>query len=103
MDEIITLIVKILSAILAIGIAFIIPKATAWLTERVGAMQAEKIMTLVKTFVQSAEQLYWNKTGLERKDYVLENLAKLGYDLTDEINAYIESEVFRVHSEESHE
>jgi len=48
--------------------------------------------------VEAAEQMLKDDDpdGTKRKAYVIEQLCVLGYTITEEINAYIESEVYKL-------
>lgn len=94
--DILKIIAELIGGLFAVLFAYIAPKFKAWLVSKVGEAQANRLYADVTVLVKAAEQMYWNKTGAERKEYVLEQLTKLGYTLTDEVNNIIESTVFEL-------
>ncbi len=89
---------KILRWVVVALVAYLTPKVNAWLEEKAGAEKAEKIRMLICELVQAAEQLFKaeDPDGTIRKRYVEEQLTALGYKVTEDINAMIESEVWRI-------
>ena len=63
--------------------------------------QSLKVMLLIENFVTAADQLYKadDPTGVIRKKYVEDQLKALGYAITDELNAFIESAVKKCNKE----
>ena len=94
-QQIIDIVIKLLAIIL---VAYVLPEFKNWLTIKIGEEKAEKLAELIYKFVTAAEQMYkdTDATGEFRKQYVVEQLRKLGYVITDEINAQIEYEVFNM-------
>ena len=94
-EQIVDIVVKLAAIIL---VAYVLPEFKKWLTIKIGEEKAEKLAELIYKFVTAAEQMYkdTDATGEFRKQYVMEQLRKLGYVITDEINAQIESEVFNI-------
>lgn len=96
MNNILDTIFTIAGALLAIVFVVLAPKLRAWISESMGEAEAERLTELVNVLVHSAQQTLWDKSGTERKAYVLEQLTKLGYEFTDYINALIEAAVFNM-------
>ncbi len=94
-QQIIDIAVKLLAIIL---VAYVLPEFKKWLAIKIGDEKAAKLAEYIEKFVKAAEQMYKDSdtTGEMRKEYVMEQLRRLGYVITDEINARIESEVFEI-------
>lgn len=94
-EQIIDILIKLVAIIL---IAYVLPELKKWLTNRIGEERAAKLAEYIEKFVKAAEQMYKevDETGEKRKQYVIDQLRDLGYTITDEINARIESEVFDI-------
>lgn len=94
-EQIIDMVIRLLAIIL---IAYVLPELKQWLANKIGEEKAAKLAEYIEKFVKAAEQMYkeTDTTGELRKQYVVDNLIKLGYVITDEVNAKIESEVFDV-------
>lgn len=92
------IIAKILGALIACGIIYLIPQINEWLKERIGEEKAEKLGRIISELVEAAEQMYKaeDPDGSIRKKYVEDQLKALGYELTEYINGLIESEVLHV-------
>lgn len=78
-----------LFAVVAIVAAAVVP----WVKERIGAERFNALWRWVCMAVQSAEQLFGDGKGADKKAYVEEFLAAKGYDVTEEINNMIEAAV----------
>lgn len=98
MDNILDLIFQILGGLAALLVVCITPKIRQWLVKTLGEAEASKLDALIVTLVKTAQQLLWDKTGSERKQFVLEKLQEFGYEFTDYIDARIEEVVFDIHS-----
>lgn len=96
--EVLEIIAKILGALIACGVIYLIPQINAWLKEKIGEEQAEKLTRIIGELVSAAEQMYKadDPDGSIRKKYVEEQLQALGYKLTEYINSLIESEVLSI-------
>ena len=94
-QQIIDILIKLVAIIL---IAYVLPAFKNWLVTKVGEEKAAKLAEYIEKFVRAAEQMYKevDETGEKRKQYVIDQLRDLGYTITDEINARIESEVFDI-------
>lgn len=91
MNEVIKAAIALIAAIIS---AFVIP----WLKKKVEADKLEELLKWVDIAVTAAEQLYGNKPGSERKEYVCDFLREKGYDVTSaEIENAIEAAVLKLH------
>lgn len=72
---------------------FLIP----YIKKKLSAEKTEELRKWVSVAVKAAEQLYGKGTGTEKKEYVVSFLASKGiiFDV-DEVNAMIESEVYKL-------
>lgn len=88
--KIIEIVISLLSAVIT---AFILPV----LKQRLSAEKAETLKFWVRTAVSAAEQLYGDKTGNQKKEYVVNFLLSKGivFDV-DEVCTLIESEVYKL-------
>lgn len=98
MDEIMNTIIKIVAALLALGIGWAGRYLIGWLKKNMSAKDAEKLELFVSELVEAAEQMYKadDPDGSIRLRYVESMLMQAGYDLTDAIRAMIESNVFHI-------
>jgi hypothetical protein len=96
--EYIEIIGKILGWAIVVIITYLTPKVNAWLVEKVGAEKAEKLRKLIEELVAAAEQMFKedDPTGEIRKKYVEQQVEALGYQITEDVNAMIESMVWRL-------
>lgn len=101
MDEIVTIIGKLLAAAVVALFAYLTPKLRSWLEAKIGSEGTTKAILLIENFVTAADQLYKadDPTGMIRKKYVEDQLKELGYTITDEINSFIESAVKKCNKE----
>lgn len=82
----------VLTVLLVVVTGLLIPwlrkECIPWLKER-------RLYGLISKFVQAAEKVYEysENAGLDKKRYVIDALRDKGYEITDEIEAYIESAV----------
>lgn len=96
--EILEIIARILGALLACGLIYFLPKIDSYLKEKLDEERAAKLKRIVSELVEAAEQLYKkdDPDGSIRKQYVEEQLKALGYQLTEYINALLESAVLNL-------
>ena len=82
---VLTIMLVVLTSVL---IPWIRKEGIPWLKER-------RLYALVSKFVQAAEKMYEYSDGAayEKKQYVINALRKKGYEITAEVEAYIESAV----------
>lgn len=88
--------IRIIGAVIAI---FLTSKVAPWLNEKISKEQAEKLILITRQLVNSAEQTLKieDPTGERRKAYVEAQLVAMGYELTEAVNAIIESQVLTLH------
>lgn len=75
---------------------FIIGKVKSWVQVRLGIENMELIEKKINALVEAAEQTLSDKPGSEKKYYVSQQLSLMGYDITEEVSALIESAVFKM-------
>lgn len=93
-----TPIIQTLVALIATVLtAFVIPKISKILQQKLTAEQRNQLSQLVSIAVSAAEQLFGSDAGTEKKEYVVSFLLSKGivFDI-DEVNAMIESEVYKL-------
>lgn len=88
--ELIQALIALISVIIT---TFLIPL----LKKKLSAEKLEELKKWVGIAVNAAEQLYSSKTGQQKKEYVVAFLLSKGivFDV-DEVNALIESEVYKL-------
>lgn len=98
--EILDVIVRLLAALFVGIMAYLAPKIASLIKINGESIESSEIMKLVLCFVQAADQLLKDDdpTGEKRKQYVIENLEALGYEITDAIIAMIEGSVWQVNN-----
>lgn len=105
MNDIYEIIGKILAATFIAFVAYfcknIIPSMKEWLHSHTEKSDLEALETIITSFVQAAEQLYYDSdgTGEVRMDYVKSQLSALGYEITNEIVSMIEGAVWKINTE----
>lgn len=104
MEEIINIIIKLIAIIIVIGMGCIVKNLTNKYTEYMNTEQDEKkkehLRLFIAELVRAAEQMYKkdDPNGSERFEYVCEMLIDAGYRISTEVNAMIESEVFKINT-----
>lgn len=96
MEDIIAIVGRLLGVVAVTVLCLIAPKVKAWLTAKIGVTNMGYLETLIGSLVKAADQLYKTEDpdGTIRNKYVKDEIQKLGYTITDEINALIEAKVF---------
>lgn len=91
----------ILRILLICFTAFGIPAIKRYLDKKCEEADTEKLIGLIYELVRAAEQLLYGKDedGSLRKQYVMQQLAALGYEWDNRINAYVESAVYDLNRE----
>lgn len=85
----------IINAVIALLAAIITTFLIPWLKEKYELEKLNKLKEWVAVAVEAAEKLFEHGMNAEKKEYVLEFLAKKGYYVnTDDIDALIESAVY---------
>lgn len=91
-----------LLAAFAVGLlAYLVPKARAWIQANTDAATQENIRRLVQSFARAAEQLYHDQdpTGEKRRQFVQEQLRSLGVEVTEMVINMIEGAVWEINTE----
>lgn len=76
---------------------FLIP----FIKQKLGEAKTEELMRWIKIFVRAAEQIFRESgLGAEKKQYVLDRLAEMGYSVdTEALNEMIEAAVLELNRE----
>ncbi len=98
MDIWIDIIGKIAGIAFVTIVYFAYGKLKAYLEARIDSMENDDLALLIASFVEAAEQLFKvdDPTGQKRKEYVIKQLTELGYTITSQIDALIESAVYEI-------
>ena len=98
MDMIIDLLGKIIAAAFVSIVFIALKELKAFILAKKEEIEDEKLRALIESFVEAAEQMLKedDPDGTIRKQYVEENLKLLGYEINEQINAYIEAYVFDI-------
>ena len=88
---------ELLQAIIALLATIITTFLIPFIKKKLSAEKVEELRKWVGVAVKAAEQLYGSKTGQQKKDYVVAFLLPKGivFD-TEEVNAMIEAEVYKL-------
>lgn len=86
---------EILSIVFALVIVVISRYLIPYLKTRLEKEGQEQLVELIEALVQAAEQIYNGvKQGEQKKEYVVKALAAKGVEVTESVNAMIESAVY---------
>lgn len=87
----------VIELIIALASALITTFLVPYLKQKLSCEKCENLKKWVCLAVEAAEQLYGNKTGQQKKEYVVSFLLSKGivFDV-EEVNAMIESEVYKL-------
>lgn len=98
MEVIIDLLGKIIAAAFVSIIFIALKELKSFILAKKEEIEDEKLRALIESFVEAAEQMLKedDPDGTIRKQYVEENLKLLGYEINEQINAYIEAYVFDI-------
>ena len=98
MNEILNIIIKLAGTALGLALMFLASAALNYLKERLSDKEQEKLETFISALVAAAEQMYKADTldADKRLGYVQGMLIEAGYELSDAINALIESKVYEI-------
>lgn len=89
-----SVITAFIAALTAILIRYLIP----WIRSKTSEQDRKDLLVWVDIAVAAAQQLYYQMSGPERKQYVLDFLEKQGFDVNDpEVDAAIEAAVLALH------
>ena len=92
-DEIFSIILKLVSAVAVMLVAYVLPVVSKKIKATIGDENADKLESVIRTFVISAEATMRMSTGAEKKAFVEQQLEDLGYEVTDYVKAKIEEVV----------
>lgn len=98
MDEIFDIIIRVLASLLAIGAGWLCKYLVNWLKFKLNDEQDAKLDLFIAELVAAAEQMYKKEDpdGTVRLMYVQKMLAEAGYDITEAVQALIESKVYSI-------
>ena len=101
MEQIYEIIGSLLGAMVVGLLAYLVPKARAWLEANTDKATQEHILAVVRSACRAAEQLLKaeDPTGEKRKQYVIEQLRLLGVEITEAVLSMIEGEVWGINTE----
>lgn len=97
MMKIIEYVIQILAGILVV---FILPTIKAWLSEKIGADNADFLYQQICIFAQAAEQLLKmdDPDGTKRKAYVVNKVKALDVEINQNILDMIEAAVWNINT-----
>lgn len=85
----------ILYIIMSLAIVVVTRYLVPYLKARLTAAEQEGLIQLIENLVQAAEQLFTaEKSGEQKKEYVVNALSEKGVLITESVNAMIESAVY---------
>lgn len=91
--EIVEIVIALIGAVLS---AAVIP----WIKARTDGTRRAELMRCIEVAVSAAEQIFPQKAGEIKKNYVTDLMDSLGYSIDgEEVNAAIEAAVLRLHKE----
>ena len=101
MEHIYEIIGKLLAAAFLALVAYLTPRAKAWLEANASRSTQEQIQQLVRSFARAAEQLYHDTdpSGEARNRFVREQLTALGVEVTEAVLNMIEGAVWEINTE----
>lgn len=101
MNDLYEIIGKLLAAFVVGLLAYLTPKAKAWLEANADAATQENIRILVASFARAAEQLYHDQDpdGQKRQQFVQEQLRAMGVVVTEAVINMIEGAVWEINTE----
>lgn len=98
MEQIIDIIIKVLATLLALGAGWLGKYLINLLKANLDEKNNARLDLFVTELVTAAEQMFKvdDPDGTARYGYVIEMLSNAGYEITDAIEALIESKVFDI-------
>lgn len=105
-QELINSLTKIVVSTAFVAIVYIVGyianKFKKWLAAKLDIENIDLLNKYADILVHAAEQLFTRRnSGEEKKNYVLEQLAMLGFESTEDVSAAIESAVYKMNRETS--
>lgn len=103
-QELINSLTKIIISTASIAIvyiaAYLANKFKKWLAAKLDIENVDLLNKYVEILVKAAEQIFTKRnSGEEKKAYVLEQLAMLGYESSEDVSAAIESAVYEMNKD----
>lgn len=90
----------IINAVIALAAALITAFVIPWIRRNTTQKDREGLLKWAEIGVSAAQQLYHQKDGKIRKEYVLQFLYEKGYDIDSlEVEYAIEAAVLKLHQE----
>ena len=81
--------------IMSLAVVVVTRYLVPYLKARLTAAEQEGLIQLIENLVQAAEQLFTaEKSGEQKKEYVVNALSEKGVLITESVNAMIESAVY---------
>ena len=101
MGNIYEIIGKLLAAVFVALMAYLTPKAKAWLEANASRSTQERLQQLIRAFARAAEQLYHDTdpSGEARNRFVREQLTALDVEVTEAVLNMIEGAVWEINTE----
>lgn len=85
----------ILYIIMSLAVVLVTRYLVPYLKAKLTAAEQEGLIQLIENLVQAAEQLFTaEKSGEQKKEYVVNALSEKGVLITESVNAMIESAVY---------
>lgn len=83
--------------VMSLAVVVVTRYLVPYLKARLSAANQEELIQLIENLVQAAEQLFTaEKSGEQKKEYVVNALAEKGVQVTESINAMIEAAVYNL-------
>lgn len=100
-DQMISIIGKLIAAVLVGLIAYLTPKVKEWLEVHASKSSQETIKILITSFAEAAEQLLHDNDpdGSKRMQYVKNHLTAAGIEITSDIVSMIEGAVWEINNQ----
>lgn len=93
---------ELMQAIIALLATLITTFLIPYIRKKLSVEKQEELRKWVDVAVKAAEQLYGSKTGKEKREYVVSFLLSKGIVFNvDEVNAMIESTVYKITQEKA--
>jgi len=98
MEDIMNIIIKLVATLLAFGAAWLGRYLVEWLKTNLDEKEEVLLDQFIADLVAAAEQMYKkdDPDGTERLHYVQAMLVEAGYEITEFVQAMIESKVFSI-------
>lgn len=85
----------VIYVVMALAVVVVTRYLVPYLKARLTAAEQEGLIQLIENLVQAAEQLFTaEKSGEQKKEYVINALTEKGVLITESVNAMIESAVY---------